>query len=106
MLQSGNVYHGDYVDLTFVTRPTLRISVVVSNPTSVHSSSGQKSEASGEQLAEVQGSKAFFSPDLAEVKEMLTRCVTHIVQAGMELPRVEDVLFPGKSLALKGNCRC
>jgi hypothetical protein len=49
-----------------------------------------------EQMVEVQGAKAIFSPDLADVKLMLARCVSHIVQAGMELPRVEDVLFPGE----------
>ncbi|CAG0885873.1 unnamed protein product [Darwinula stevensoni] len=79
----GNDFEGDYEDLIFLEKPSLVLRLTVDV--------GQ----------------VVLEPSAPRLREILGNCVNHILKSGIDLPRVEEELFPGESNRIEcvGSCR-
>ena len=71
--QNGNDFEGDYEDLIFLEKPSLVLRLTVDV--------GQ----------------VVLEPSASRLREILGNCMNHILKSGIDLPRVEEELFPGES---------
>ncbi|XP_017878877.2 dynein heavy chain 3, axonemal [Ceratina calcarata] len=70
--RGGNCFEGDYEDLMFVKTPFV---TVIVEP-------------------ELGTSNLYCRPTIFEVREIISNCVDNILHVGMEIPKIEVILFP------------